>query len=485
MSDKKISELNSFNQVKDDDIFVVVDSTEPIETKKVLGSNLKEYLGSIESYDGLEAFPEQGFESKLYLAKDTNKLYRWGGEAYVEIAIIDASEVPAPTGVSFMTDISSASLNYPFGQGEPYTDWYFGDIGPTPINSHVFFQHAISWDEPGSLSSVSHYSVDYSPDSGFTWFNLADGVQQSQLSVLSTGRLGLFPAYGFETTYGGDGLIVSESILIPLNIDSFSCCPNGTCSGGLCSYFNSNSLQQLAAYNYNGYARTDGPTSRRLEFRVRAYNEFGVASEYAYTSPPPEDYSELPAPTGISLATSLLEPGTLLFHPSLDSVGVLYEVQFKFKYASLTPESSAMPDEWTNINVLNGSYYSLVPANSIVGYLTGTRWFGPNVTMPALPWSYWNFRVRAVDQVKGIVSDWGYAYEEVLHYESLEAFPEQGDTYPVYVADDTGKSYRWQGSAYVEVTSVTPPLAISDIENLQEELDNKLSVDSVIDGGGY
>ena len=53
---------------------------------KVPESQLPSYVDDVAEYDNLSAFPTAGESGKVYLAKDTNKAYRWGGTTYVEIA---------------------------------------------------------------------------------------------------------------------------------------------------------------------------------------------------------------------------------------------------------------------------------------------------------------------------------------------------------------------------------------------------------------
>ncbi|MFN9955634.1 MAG: hypothetical protein ACK55I_21255, partial [bacterium] len=43
--------------------------------------------------------------------------------------------------------------------------------------------------------------------------------------------------------------------------------------------------------------------------------------------------------------------------------------------------------------------------------------------------------------------------DDVLEYANLAAFPATGETGKIYIAIDTVKTYRWSGSAYVEITS--------------------------------
>jgi hypothetical protein len=43
--------------------------------------------------------------------------------------------------------------------------------------------------------------------------------------------------------------------------------------------------------------------------------------------------------------------------------------------------------------------------------------------------------------------------DDVLEYADLATFPTTGETGKIYVAIDTGKTYRWSGSAYVEISA--------------------------------
>lgn len=52
---------------------------------KVPASQLPSYVDDVEEYESLSSFPSQGEEGKIYVAKNTNLTYRWGGSIYVEI----------------------------------------------------------------------------------------------------------------------------------------------------------------------------------------------------------------------------------------------------------------------------------------------------------------------------------------------------------------------------------------------------------------
>jgi len=53
---------------------------------KVDAAYLPSYVSDILEYANLGAFPATGQTSKIYLALDTNKVYRWSGSVYIEVA---------------------------------------------------------------------------------------------------------------------------------------------------------------------------------------------------------------------------------------------------------------------------------------------------------------------------------------------------------------------------------------------------------------
>ena len=53
---------------------------------KVPSSQLPSYVDDVLEYDNQAGFPQTGESGKIYVAKDTNKTYRWSGSTYVEIS---------------------------------------------------------------------------------------------------------------------------------------------------------------------------------------------------------------------------------------------------------------------------------------------------------------------------------------------------------------------------------------------------------------
>lgn len=77
--------------------------TVPLNTSdKIDAIYLPSYVDDVVEYANLAAFPVTGESGKIYVALDTNKIYRWSGSAYIEI-----SPSPAPTWGSITGTLSS------------------------------------------------------------------------------------------------------------------------------------------------------------------------------------------------------------------------------------------------------------------------------------------------------------------------------------------------------------------------------------------
>lgn len=68
-------------------------------TGKVLTTQLPSYVDEVVEGANLAAFPALGAHSRIYIALDTNKTYRWSGSAYVFITSGAVDSVAGKTGV--------------------------------------------------------------------------------------------------------------------------------------------------------------------------------------------------------------------------------------------------------------------------------------------------------------------------------------------------------------------------------------------------
>jgi hypothetical protein len=65
---------------------------------KVPAAQLPSYVDDVLEYANLAAFPGSGTTGIIYVALDTNKVYRWSGSAYVEISPSPGSSDAVPEG---------------------------------------------------------------------------------------------------------------------------------------------------------------------------------------------------------------------------------------------------------------------------------------------------------------------------------------------------------------------------------------------------
>lgn len=66
----------------------------------VPSSQLPGFVDDIQEYTNLAAFPATGEVGKLFVARDTNKVYRWSGSTYVEISASPGSTDAVPEGTT-------------------------------------------------------------------------------------------------------------------------------------------------------------------------------------------------------------------------------------------------------------------------------------------------------------------------------------------------------------------------------------------------
>ncbi|MDQ6531283.1 tail fiber domain-containing protein [Flavobacterium sp. LHD-85] len=79
----------------------------------ILTSQLPSYVDDVLEFTNLAGFPATGETGKIYIAKDTNKTYRWGGSAYVYITSGAVDSVAGKTGVVTLakTDVGLGSVD--------------------------------------------------------------------------------------------------------------------------------------------------------------------------------------------------------------------------------------------------------------------------------------------------------------------------------------------------------------------------------------
>jgi hypothetical protein len=86
MESKKINQLATELSPALDDLTIIGDPTTGISRKITLSQMASLFTGTVEEYASLAVFPLVGAADTIYIALDTNILYRWNGTAYVELS---------------------------------------------------------------------------------------------------------------------------------------------------------------------------------------------------------------------------------------------------------------------------------------------------------------------------------------------------------------------------------------------------------------
>lgn len=80
---------------------------------KVPATQLPSYVDDVLEFDTLTDFPNPGEKGKIYVAKDTNRSYRWSGSNYIIMPSSDVTSVAGRTGVVVLTraDVGLANVD--------------------------------------------------------------------------------------------------------------------------------------------------------------------------------------------------------------------------------------------------------------------------------------------------------------------------------------------------------------------------------------
>ena len=135
-----------------------------LQNGKVPMSQLPSYVDDVLEYDSISEFPATGEEGKIYVAKDTNRTYRWSGTQYTEIAnpaldnavthnsangvkssgiwaAIWGALTALPTGITSLYDwcvsqlagkasTADATLTPVYSQTPTFSEWTLADVDP-------------------------------------------------------------------------------------------------------------------------------------------------------------------------------------------------------------------------------------------------------------------------------------------------------------------------------------------------------------------
>ena len=108
---------------------------------KVPSTQLPSYVDDVVEYANLAGFPASGETGKIYVALDTNVVYRWSGTVYVKITSGEVSSVAGRTGSVVLTksDVGLANVDNTSDADKPISTLQAASIATkAPIASPTF-----------------------------------------------------------------------------------------------------------------------------------------------------------------------------------------------------------------------------------------------------------------------------------------------------------------------------------------------------------
>ena len=90
---------------------------------KVPSAQLPSYVDDVLEYANKASFPATGESGKIYIALDTNKTYRWGGTAYVEIS--ESLALGETSSTAYRGDRGKTAYEHASAKGNAYVNGFY------------------------------------------------------------------------------------------------------------------------------------------------------------------------------------------------------------------------------------------------------------------------------------------------------------------------------------------------------------------------
>jgi hypothetical protein len=201
-------------------------------TDKLIKYIPKSKVIDVFEYANLAGFPTTGVKSKIYTARDTNKIYRWTGSAYVELSAGGGS-TPSLQAVSAAGNTITVGTSVTTLNG---TSFQISDSSAINSNITVTTDGVSIPDVYGNTTDLTQGTLEFTQSTqdtqyGIGGIQLTDGTKQAVYDIdqlaytTSTGTL--IVAHGTQTanhtaTFPNKTGTVAMTSDIPTNISSFT-----------------------------------------------------------------------------------------------------------------------------------------------------------------------------------------------------------------------------------------------------------------------
>ena len=178
---------------------------------KIPAAQLPSYVDDVLEYASVSAFPATGESGKIYISTDTNKTYRWGGSAYVEIS-------------ESLALGETASTAYPGNKGKANADAIAAIKDGTNIDSFADVETALA-----AKLNTADVDVDLSSTSTNPVQNKA--VQAPMATLIDNGAKNLFnqsESYGLNNVSNDNGVYTTSGDTLTTLRLQIAKCRNGS-----------------------------------------------------------------------------------------------------------------------------------------------------------------------------------------------------------------------------------------------------------------
>ena len=136
---------------------------------KVPTSQLPSYVDDVLEYSAKSGFPSTGETGKIYVDTSTNKTWRWGGSAYVEIS--PSLALGTTSSTAFRGDYGNTAYTHANAKGSAFTSGFYKIT--TNAQGHVTAATAVAKSDINNLGVPSIYVSSSQPSNmatGDIWF---------------------------------------------------------------------------------------------------------------------------------------------------------------------------------------------------------------------------------------------------------------------------------------------------------------------------
>ncbi len=193
---------------------------------KVPSTQLPSYVDDIVEYTNLAAFPGTGETGKIYVALDSNKIYRWSGSAYIEVSSGGVSSINGQSGA---VTLNASDVGIYIGTNvQPYSAELSGVAASSGTTGFLTKQGPGQW-ALDSATYVQDGTAFYTPELSVTTTKLTDvvanvigatDVVRASIQNASTGVIDEFSLTAFRSAkyviqvMSGSSYQVSEVLVI-------------------------------------------------------------------------------------------------------------------------------------------------------------------------------------------------------------------------------------------------------------------------------